>query len=89
MKTTPISTVIGVLFLIALAAMIGIRQYYTWHMPSAPQVSEARVVAVSVNYGKTVYVTNRERSLLYASYVWCASMVVLLVVRSNNRLERP
>jgi len=69
--------------------MVVTRQYYTWYMPGAPQPSEHRVVAVSVNYGKTVYVTNSERAYLYGTYIWCALMVLLLVVRSNNRWSGP
>ena len=80
---------IRVLCVVAFVVMVATRQYYTWYMPGAPQLSEHRVVAVSVNYGKTIYVTNGERTYLYATYTWCALMLLLLVVRSNYRLERP
>ena len=49
--------------------MMATRQYYTWHMPSAPDISSERTVAVEVNYGKRVYVAPAERNFLYATYV--------------------
>ena len=87
-----LSNVISVLFVIAFVAMIGTRQYYTRHMPATPQPLEQRLVPVSVNYGKTVYVTPGERNCLYAAYASCALMLgatAFLYVRSNNRWRGP
>src|SRR5262249_14402616 len=86
-KAVTVGNLVRVLFLVAFAAMLVTRQYYARHMP--PQPSEDRVIAVSVNYGKTVYVTSNERAGLYATYIWCAVMLVVLVVRSNNRWRGP
>ena len=88
-KVPTTRALIRVLCVIAFVVMVVTRQYYTWYMPGAPQPSEHRVVAVSVNYAKTVYVTNSERAYLYGTYIWCALMVLLLVVRSNNRWRGP
>ena len=83
------SNLIRVLFVIAFVVMVGTRQYYTRHMPSTPQPLEQRLVPVSVNYGKTVYVTGRERNYLYASYAWCALMLgATLVLYAADRRQK-
>jgi hypothetical protein len=84
----PVKTLARVLFLIAFVVMLATRQYYTLHMPNAPRPAEQRVVAVSVNYTKTVYVTSRERAYLYATYVWCGLMLSLVVGLYAWRVER-
>ena len=73
----------------ALALMIVVRQYFTWHMPKYAQAETGRILAVLVNYNKTVYVTPLERVLLYGSYVTLALATVGLVVAiSKNRTGR-
>jgi hypothetical protein len=49
--------------------MVVVRQYYTWYMPKSAEVSSGRIIAVGVNYGKTVYVTAFEQKALYGTYI--------------------
>ena len=89
MNTIAFSNLIKVFLVIAFVVMVGTRQYYTRHMPTSPQPLERRLVPVSVNYGKTVYVTGRERNYLYASYARCALMVgATLVLYAADRRNR-
>jgi hypothetical protein len=74
-------------FVIALALVIVVRQYYTWYMPKAAEVGSGRIFGVLVNYDRTVYVTSLERVVLYASYVALAIATIGLAVaitRSRN-----
>lgn len=72
-------TALGLLFLGALFLMMGVRQYYTWHMPEAAEIGSARSIAVQVNYGKTVFVTSIEQKILYATYVLVAVTAVTVI----------
>ena len=69
--TKPPRTVIaaGVSYLLALLAMMVVRDYYTWHMPTSPDAASSRTIPVGVNYGKTVYVDTNEQRLLFGTYV--------------------
>lgn len=76
------------LFVVTLAVMVVVRQYFTWYMPRAAQPGSGRIVAVLVNYNKTVYVTSFERVLLYGSYVALAIATIgLAVAISRNRAK--
>ena len=86
MNAFTFSNLIKLLFVISFVVMVGTRQYYTRHMPTTPQPLEQRLVPVSVNYTKTVYVTGRERNYLYATYAWCALMLgATLVLYAADR----
>ena len=43
---------------------VGVRQYFTLYRPADAQPTIGRVVAVQLNYNKTVYVTRVEERLL-------------------------
>ena len=62
-------TAAGLLFLVALFSMGGLRHYYTWNRPQSAEISTDRTVAIRVSYGRTVYVTLNEQRLLYGTYI--------------------
>lgn len=59
--------------------MMGVRQYYTWHMPTAAEVSSGRTIAVQVNYGRIVYVTPIEKAILHTTYILFATLAVAAI----------
>jgi hypothetical protein len=61
----------GVLLLAAATAfgVIGVRQYITFYRPVTQQADVGRVVGISANYGKTVYVTRREKRMIDVVYL--------------------
>jgi hypothetical protein len=52
---------IHVLCVCSFVGIVSLRQYYTLYRPESPQVELGRTVAIDANYGKTVFVTPREK----------------------------
>jgi len=50
----------GVFAILAVGCVVVPRQYYTLHMPEAPQPEIGRIIPIDANYGKTVYLTSSE-----------------------------
>lgn len=81
-------TVVGSVVLSAFFFMLGVRQYYTLHMPKSADTPSGRTIPMLVNYGITVYVTATEERLLYGMYVVAAlgfGVVIVLVALEFNR----
>jgi hypothetical protein len=83
-----LSTVLGIVFLVSLFSMMTVRQYYTRNMPQVPQQESGRTIAIEVNYGKTVYVTVREKRNLHLVYIVAALSIagtlVFVVLRATK-----
>jgi hypothetical protein len=67
MKKT-ITTVLGIMFLASFFSAMTLRQHYTRTMPEALQTESGRTIPVGGNYGKTVYVTLKEKRVLELAY---------------------
>jgi hypothetical protein len=60
--------------------MVIVRQYFTRDRPQLPDAAVSRTIAVSVNYGKTVFVTAREKEILYGSYIALGVAVTVTLI---------
>ena len=65
----------------------GAGQYYTWNRPEQPDISMNRIVPVSLNYNRTVYVTRIEAEIISISNVTLVIFGVgaLIVYVANSR----
>ena len=80
--------VVGVTFLSWLFGMMAVRQYYTRHRPESPQPEFNWTVAVSLNYGKTVYVTPEENRILFFSREWFGVPLVVVFIYTVFRINK-
>ena len=80
LKRVPKATIAALFCVPAFLIMVVVLQYYTWEMPQSIDTDAGRVIAILVNYGRTVYVTSIERAVLYGSYVILAVTVVVALV---------
>ena len=80
-------TIAGLIFGVALLFMAAFRQYYTWNRPEQPDISTNRIVPVSLNYNRTVYVTRIEAEIISISNVTLVIFGVgaLIVYVANSR----
>jgi hypothetical protein len=68
---------------ICLGLMVILRQYYAFERPQSPLVELSRTIPVTVNYNKTVYVTEHDRTILYLTYQGsfaCLAVIALYAV---------
>lgn len=82
-----------VLTVLSGLSVIGLKQFYTRYRPESKQVELGRTVAINGNYGKTIFVTVREKRLLdviYASplvpgFGLLSYMIVLYIYERRRR----
>ncbi len=79
----------AVMFLASWLGVLGLRQYYTWHRPESPQAELGRIVAVQLNYGKTVYVTPEENRILNLTGEWLIVPLVAIVIYAAFQFRKP
>ena len=64
------------------------RYYYTWHRPVAPAPTSGWTVAVTLYYGRVVYVTPAEGRLLYFASQWWALPLITAALFAGAYLNR-
>lgn len=75
-----ISLLIPLCCLLIFFYMAYVRQSYTRRMPEQPSPEQHRVTAISVNYGKTVYVTQDEASFIHNLYYLSMAAGIIFMV---------
>ena len=68
------------LFLLLFFGTILLRQYYTWNMPSSPQPAMKRVIPMSANYEKIVYISKHEKIVMNSVYAIMGLVGMLYVI---------
>lgn len=61
--------VVAVLLLCAFGWMLVVRQDYTRRMPQSPDPKTGRVLPLSANYGRTVFINTAEEQRLNSTYL--------------------
>ena len=75
-----VNSVFGCLFLLLFFGTILLRQYYTWNMPSSPQPAMKRVIPMSANYEKIVYISKHEKIVMNSVYAIMGVVGMLYVI---------
>lgn len=76
-----ITLFLGLLFL----SFIGVRNYFTFNRPAVAQPSLGRVVAIELNYNKTVYVTRGEGIMLNLTGELPVIFTLVMILAINHR----